>query len=145
MRVNLNRPHSEWPRTYHSRMADKSIKTVLWANVRALMLNRWQEENINRLAREADLGPATIQRIKGAKTSIGIDVIEAIAKYFKVQPWQLIAPGMDDEKFLDILKAWQDTDGRGRRMLLRAAEGASEDDEETAVPRPAIAKTGNHR
>lgn len=120
------------------------MKMVLWANVRALMLNRYGEENINRLARDAKLGPATVQRIKDVKTSVGIDVLEKISRTLGVEPWMLIAPGMSDEKFLDIQKAWQDTDGRGRRMLLRAAEGATED-ETAATTRPAFPKAGINR
>lgn len=128
MLVKATLPHAEYRRAYHPRMADKPIKTVLWENVRALMLKHYEEENINRLARDAKVGPATVQRIKDGNTSIGIDVLEKLAKTFGVKPWQLIAPGLSDEKFLDILRAWQDTDGRGRRMLLRAAEGAVEDE-----------------
>lgn len=124
MLVNLNPPHSEYRRAYAGWMGDRSIKVTLWANVRALMVSKYGEENINRLAREAKVGPATIQRIKDGATSVGIDVLEKVARVFVVEPWQLIAPGMSDEKFLDILRVWQETDGRGRRMLLTAAEGA---------------------
>lgn len=124
MVVNSNTPHSEWRPTYHLRMADKAIRGTLWANVRALMLDRYGEENINRMARDVRIGPATVQRIKDSGTSVGVDVLEKIAKTFNVEPWQLLAPGMSDEKFLEILRVWQETDGRGRRMLLTAAEGA---------------------
>lgn len=139
MFVKSTPPHSEYRHAYADRMADRGIKVILWANVRALMAKRYGEENINRLAREAKLGPATVQRIKDSQTSVGIEVLEKIAKVFGVEPWQLIAPGLSDEKFLDILQAWQDTDGRGRRMLLRAAEGAVVDEPER--PDRAVAKT----
>ena len=109
-------------------MADKAIKETLWANVRALMVSRYGSENITRLSREAKIGPATVQRIKDAETSVGVDVIEKIARTFGVEPWHLIAPGMNDDKFLDILRVWQETDGRGRRMLLTAADGATKED-----------------
>lgn len=137
MPVNLILPHPEYRRAYAGRVADRGIKAVLWANVRALMVKRYGEENINRLARDAKLGPATVQRIKDSQTSVGIEVLEKIAKVFDVEAWQLIAPGLSDEKFLDILRAWQDTDGRGRRMLLRAAEGAAEDEDTAAAERSA--------
>lgn len=114
---------------------DKSLKTVLWENVRALMVQRYGAENLTRLARDAKLGPGTATRIKAAETSVGLDVIEKIARAFKVEPWQLLAPGLSDEKFLEILTAWNDTDGRGRRMLLRAAEGAAEEDENSRSER----------
>ncbi len=120
--------------TIHGMGENKSIRSVLWANVRALMINRYGEENLNRLAREAKLGPGTASRIKEARTSVGLNVIDKIARTFGVEPWQLIAPGMDDEKFLDVLKAWQDTDGRGRRMLLSAAAGAAEHEDQGERP-----------
>lgn len=124
MTVKSNAPHPEYQGAYHRRMADRPIKAVLWENVRALMAAKYGQENINRLARDAKVGPATVQRIKDASTSVGVDVLEKIARVFKIEPWQLLAPGMSDDKFLDILSAWQETDGRGRRMLLIAAEGA---------------------
>lgn len=116
---------------------DGSTKKILWENVRALMRSRYGAENLNRLAREAKLGPGTATRIKEARTSVGLNVLEKIARTFGVQTWQLIAPGLSDEKFLDVLRAWQDTDGRGRRMLLSAAEGAVASDEPGRPERPA--------
>jgi hypothetical protein len=106
---------------------DKGLKRVLWENVRTLMVMQWGEEHIQRLVREAKIGPATATRIKEGRTSVGIDIVERIARVFKVEPWQLLAAGLGDEKFLDILRVWRDTDARGKRMLLSAAKGASED------------------
>lgn len=122
--------------TIYGMGSNNSIKATLWENVRALMVLKYGKENLNALARDAKIGPGSATRIKEAKTSVGVDIVEKVAEAFKVEPWQLLAPGMDDEKFLVILRAWQDTDGRGRRMLLSAAEGAAED--ESARPdRPA--------
>lgn len=123
MLVKRNTPHPECPPAYYPFMAG-GMREILWANVRALMLQRYGEENINRLAREAKIGPATVQGIKDGARSVRVETLEKIAKVFSVSPWQLIAPGMSDDKFLAILQVWQETDGRGRRMLLTAAEGA---------------------
>lgn len=108
----------------------KGLPAVLWDNVRALMVSTWGAENLNRLARESKLGFASVTRIKEARTSVRINTLEKLAGTFGVEPWQLIAPGLSDAKFLEILKAWQQTDGRGKRMLLSAAEGAVADDGE---------------
>jgi len=67
-------------------------KALLWENVKALMEAAYGGENLSRLAREAKFGPATSTRIKEAKTSVGIDVLEKLAVVFEVNPWQLIAP-----------------------------------------------------
>lgn len=142
--VKRNATHSEWRPAYHGRMGDRGIGGTLWDNVAALMLKRYGEENINRLARDAKIGPATVQGIKDGNRSVRLNTLEKIAKSFGIEPWQLIARGMDDEKFLEILTVWQETDGRGRRMLLTAAEGAKTTDETAAAPseRAAKAKRG---
>lgn len=128
------------PRSRLLRMATKStLPEILWENVRALMLSKWGAENLNRLARESRIGLASTTRIKEARTSVGLGIIEKVARTLGAEPWQLIAPGLSDEKFLDILRAWQQTDGRGKRMLLSAAEGAVADDGERPE-RPATAR-----
>lgn len=62
------------------------------------MVARWGAENQNRLAREAQVGVATIARIKTADTSIGVDVLEKVASALGVQAWHLLCPpGVLDE------------------------------------------------
>ena len=68
---------------------------ALWVNIQALMLHSWGKENVQRLARECKVGPATIMRIKEQKTSVGLEVIEKVAEHFHLAPWQLLVPGMD--------------------------------------------------
>lgn len=43
-------------------MGDKNLTRVLWDNVRSLMISNWGAENLNRLAREAKIGPASATR-----------------------------------------------------------------------------------
>lgn len=76
-------------------MGEVDLKPVLWANVRALMVHRWGAENLTRLATEAKFGPGTATRIKKAETSVGLDVLEKLAKVLGVEPWQLLVPGME--------------------------------------------------
>lgn len=71
-------------------------KSTLWPRIQALMVQRWGGENQNRLAREAKVGVATIARIKGTDTSIGLDVLEKIAEALGVQSWQLLCPNCDN-------------------------------------------------
>lgn len=70
-------------------------RKVLWKNVSALMIKKYGRENLNQLAREAKLGPATASRIKAQDTSVGIDVIDRIASVMGVHPWQLLHENFD--------------------------------------------------
>lgn len=78
-------------------MKKTDSKLVLWENVSALMKSKYGRENLTRLATEAKVGPGTVSRIKAHETSVGLDVVESIARLFKVEPWQLLVPGMSAE------------------------------------------------
>lgn len=57
------------------------------------MRERWGGvENLRRLAREAELSPATAMRIKSQQTAVGLDVLDRVAAVFDVEPWELLAP-----------------------------------------------------
>jgi len=68
---------------------------TLWQNVAALMGKHYGEENLSRLARECSIGLGTAARIKKQQTSVGIDILHAIATRFGLAPWQLLVPGFD--------------------------------------------------
>lgn len=70
-------------------------RRVLWASVSALMRHHWERENLNRLAREAGIGPASCVRLKSQETSIGLELVDKIAAAFGVQTWQLFVPDFD--------------------------------------------------
>lgn len=72
-----------------------SARSILWANVSALMRHKYGKENLTRLAADCKLGPGTASRIKEQKTSVGIDVVETIARKFGIDAWQLLVPGME--------------------------------------------------
>lgn len=74
---------------------DRTLETTLSTNVRALMRHHWKEENLNRLARDAEIGLATAQRIKDAKTSTRIDVVQRVARVFQLEAWQVLIPDLD--------------------------------------------------
>lgn len=76
-------------------MSQIDTNATLWANIEALMLAEWEEVNINRLARECKIGPATVVRIKDQKTSVGLEVLDKIADRFNLAVWQLLVPGME--------------------------------------------------
>ena len=73
-------------------MKNTNYKAILWTNVLALMVAKYGKENLTRLANDSGTGPGTMTRIKNAKTSVGVDVLEKIADVFGVAPWQLLHP-----------------------------------------------------
>ena len=77
-------------------MRTKTSREVLWDNVHTLMVQHYGKENLTRLSREAHLGPATVSRIKEQQTSIGVDVLDSLAKLFNVQPWRLLCPSLGE-------------------------------------------------
>ena len=70
-------------------------KVILWANVSALMRHHWGKENLTRLAKESGIGPGTASRIKEQATSVGLDVLQAVAGCFGLQAWHLLTPHLD--------------------------------------------------
>lgn len=70
-------------------------RRVIWASVAALMAHHWGGENLQRLAREAGIGPASCSRLKAQQTSVGVELLEKVAAIFGVQAWQLLVPGFD--------------------------------------------------
>lgn len=76
-------------------MTIKNSKLILWENVLTLMAKRYGKENLGKFAADCGIGAASMTRIKLAKTSIGVDTIEAIAREFKLQPWQILVDGLD--------------------------------------------------
>lgn len=74
-----------------------NLKAVLWDSTSKLMLSRYGKENLTRLARECKFGAATAARLKGRDTEVRLDTIQALAKRFGFQAWQLLVPGFDPE------------------------------------------------
>lgn len=97
---------------------------TVWSNLTALMQARWGVPNINRLAREAHVGVATVQRIKDGGTSIGIDVLGKVARVFNIPAWQLLLPGLDPTCPPMLIK--DAAEQRAVRQMLVAAEQLAE-------------------
>ncbi len=84
---NLDESHA-----YRQPMATDPRK-VLWQNLATLMTSRWGEVNKRRLAREAEIGETTMKRIVAADDSIGLEVINRLARVFRVPVWCLLKAG----------------------------------------------------
>lgn len=90
-------PHSVSDADYVEVMRRESnySKKILWRNIQLAMHVKYGKENITRLAKEAGVGHGTIQRIKAAETSIGIEILDRLADVFHVEPWHLLVPTFD--------------------------------------------------
>lgn len=97
-------------------------KHVLWRSVSALMQRHYGEENLSRLARECKIGPGSASRIKEAKTSVGLEIVDKISKHFQVQPWELLVPTFDPGNRPTL----QPVSEQERRLYERLREVAKE-------------------
>lgn len=77
------------------RMGRKTTKAILWENIKALMLHHWKEINLYRLANDAGIGLGGASRLKAQKTETRLSTIEKVANVWKLEPWQLLLPGLD--------------------------------------------------
>ena len=90
----LFQPNSDCNIEYRIRM-NRDSKQVLWENVSALMKRDFGKENLTAFAKKAGIGPGTATRIKEQTTSVGLDVLDVVAKSFRVKPWHLLLPRLD--------------------------------------------------
>lgn len=90
-----NQPLSVGQKAHSGCVTRIDPRAVLWENVHALMKHHWGKENLTRLSREAKIGPVSASRIKAAQTSVGLDVVDAVAAVFELELWQLLIPGLD--------------------------------------------------
>lgn len=79
-----------------------NTKQILWANVRALMLERFKEENLYKLNRESamlgkenEISLGSLTRIKNQDTDIRMSVVDKIAEFFGLEAWQLLIKDLD--------------------------------------------------
>lgn len=84
-------------------MTDQPIRDILAANLRALMAGNEKlgstpaiERATGSLSvRPCKVGKSTVDRALKAETPLNIDYLEAIARAFGVDAWQLLVPGMN--------------------------------------------------
>jgi len=74
-----------------------NIYNVLWENVEALAIKRFGAYTRNKLVKDSlanhhPISTGTLQRIESKQTSIGLDVLHEIARYFKVNVNLLLVP-----------------------------------------------------
>lgn len=80
---------------YSAHMSSIDTKEILWQNVSSLMRHHFGKENLSELARKAEIGLATCDRIKKRETSVGTDVLERVAGVFGLEAWHLLTPNLN--------------------------------------------------
>jgi transcriptional regulator with XRE-family HTH domain len=87
-------PNPEGRIGYLRRMGTESKKTLA-LTVLALMQKHFGGKNLTKLAREAVGSPGNATRLLDGKTSVSVDMLDRIARRFKLEPWQLLVPDFD--------------------------------------------------
>ena len=76
-----------------------SIHAVIWANVETLMKRKYGHANLSRLGRDTGIKQGGAQRLQ-AQADVGVGLIERVAAFFKIDPWQLLAPELGESMLL---------------------------------------------
>jgi hypothetical protein len=102
--VRSMQPHSVFAPNYRANMEPRDPKTYLWANICALM--KEPAPSIDRAAKVLKIGRGTVQRIKEAQTSVGLDVLRDVAAALKTEVWTLLTPPQAASKEAHL--SWRD-------------------------------------
>lgn len=78
-----------------------SLNLIFAENVRMLMMITPPLGTQQKLGRKAHIGQATLSRLLSGQTWPTLNLVESIAKAFKVQPWQLLVPRLDPTAFME--------------------------------------------
>lgn len=79
---------------YRNQMAVPDSKKVLWDNVQTLMKHRFDKVNVNGFAEYVGIGVGSVLRMREGETSVGVDIIDKIARKFGLEPWHLLVPNL---------------------------------------------------
>jgi transcriptional regulator with XRE-family HTH domain len=102
----------------------KSLKAVVAENLSALQRTRPDLSSSHKLAKASGIAQRTISNALLGKHDLRISTLEALAKTFDVDPYQLLLSQYDHNLYR-LLAAWGNTDDRGREMLTTVAEAGS--------------------
>lgn len=76
-----------------------------------------------KVAKASGVSRKSINNIAEGRHDPRLSSIEAIAKAFRLEPYQIIAPSLD-ENLLVIFRSYMDSDDSGRDLITAAAETA---------------------
>lgn len=115
------RPRNLLPEVSNSlRGMKKRAAIVLAENLRRLMDGDLNLSTGPKLAKASGVSQKTINNIEKARCDTRLSSMEKLAKVFRVEPYVFLTPS--DENLLPIVRAYSQTDGRGRELLHSAAD-----------------------
>ena len=86
---------------YDETVPNQDIRKVLAENVRRLIAHDQRQPPETKLLRalmkKAKISMGSAERILAGKTSIGVALLDRVARKFKLQAYQLLIPGLDPE------------------------------------------------
>lgn len=93
-------------------------------------------EGVYKVAKEADVEPATIYNLLKQSFDPRISTIEKVTKVFGLQVWQILATDLeakpvDELEVLALLELYVEADEAGRKTIMQVAEIASRKTAET--------------
>lgn len=113
---------------------------VLGANISALMAASVPKPGVARggidlssnpkLAKKTGLGTGTISRLRNGQVNANLETLDAIAKAFDVEPWQLLVPKMDPSN-APVLQDAGDSERELYRQFKTIAKQVASIDSET--------------
>lgn len=91
---NSVQPHLVTSMTYAIGM-DANSKKTLAKNVALLIVHRYGEMNQGAFIRDSKIANGNVTRLLGGETSVGLDLLDRLAKFFNIQPWALLVPNLN--------------------------------------------------
>lgn len=104
-------------------MGKKSVIAVLAENLRALMAANPSLSSSPKMAKRSGVSARTVNNAGNARHDPKLSSVEAMAKSFGLEAYQLLVPSVE-KKFLELCRAWNETDELGKELLVGAAETA---------------------
>jgi len=79
-------------------MTPKDIKSIVAENVAALSARFHGRPNKTRLGTETGINLGGAQRVLSGEVSVGVDLLQQIARRYGLQAWQLLVPKFDPQR-----------------------------------------------
>lgn len=87
-----SQPHAMQLCRYRLRV---DIRAILRQNVEQLLVARLGRVNMTQFGRQSGIKMGGAQRVLGGEASVGIELLQRVAAWFKVPAWTLLVPGAD--------------------------------------------------